>query len=36
MATVTAGHVPILTSGFVALLVGGLLVIAALNHFANR
>lgn len=36
MANVTPQHVPVLTAGFVALLVGALLGIAALNHFANK
>lgn len=36
MAQVTAQHVPVLTSGFVALLVGTILAIGALNHFANK
>lgn len=36
MAAVTPQHVPVLTAGFVALLVGSLLGIAALNHFANK
>jgi hypothetical protein len=36
MAQVTAQHVPVLTAGFVGLLVFALLGVAALNHFANR
>ncbi len=36
MANVTSQHVPVLTAGFVALLVGTLIGVAVLNHFANR
>lgn len=36
MAQVTPQHVPVLTSGFVALLVGTILAIGVLNHVANK
>jgi len=36
MAQVTAQHIPILTGGFVVLLVGALLGIAVLNRVANK
>ena len=36
MANVSPEHVPILTSGFVGLLVFALLGIAGLNYFANK
>ena len=36
MAQVQANHVPVLTAGFVGLLVFGLLGIAALNFMANK
>ncbi len=36
MATVDAQHVPVLTAGFVGLLVLSLLGIAGLNYLANK
>jgi hypothetical protein len=36
MAQVSPQHVQPLTMGFVALLVGTLLALAAVNHYANR
>ena len=36
MPQVTPQHIPVLTAGCVALLVGALIGIAALNHFANK
>ena len=36
MAQVTQQHIPVLTSGFVGLLLFGILGIAVLNYVANR
>lgn len=36
MAQVSPEHIQPLTTGFVTLLVGSILLIAALNHYANK
>lgn len=36
MAQVTAQHIPAVTGGAIILLVGTLLGVAFLNHYANR
>lgn len=36
MALVTPQHVPVLTSGFVALLVGSILALGVLNYVTNK